>query len=467
VNHPDRSTIGRLLRTAVTVVIVVSVETVVVVAGSMSTVARAPQALEVQRTSAVTGQDDLGGGLVGSPAASSWAANRVDVFVRGLDDQLFHRWWDGGAWQGWEPLGGVLTSAPAVASWGPNRLDVFVRGTDGQLYHRWWDGAAWQGWEPLGGVLTSAPAVASWGGNRLDVVVEGADNALWTRTWAGPAGWSIWSSLGGPGSPLRAEADPAAASWAAGRIDVAVVDQSGRVHRRAFNGRWGDWVVEGSGATSSPALSSWAPGRLDLFWRSTGGSAAHAWIDLPPFRSSVRAVSAAELWASWRPGCPVGPDELRLVEVDTWGFDGLVTPGAIVVHWTVAELLRQVLYVLFTHGFPINRLAPVESNGGSDDAVMAANTSSGFNCRAVTGGTGWSEHAYGMAVDINPVQNPYVSGSLVLPDTGRGYVDRTLPAAGMITAANPVPAVFGAIGWPWGGNWRSLKDYMHFSATGR
>jgi hypothetical protein len=85
------------------------------------------------------------------PTVSSWGDNRLDVFVRGTDNALWHKWWDGSSWSsGWESLGGVLTSAPGAVSWGYNRIDVFVKGTDNALWHKWWDGSSWSGWESLG-----------------------------------------------------------------------------------------------------------------------------------------------------------------------------------------------------------------------------------------------------------------------------------------------------------------------------
>ena len=111
------------------------------------------------------------------PAVSSWGNNRLDVFVRGTDDALWHKWWDGSSWSGWESLGGVLTSAPAAVSWGNNRIDVFVRGTDNALHHKWWAGG-WSGWESLGGVLTSAPTVSSWRLPYKNVLQRRSTNVL-------------------------------------------------------------------------------------------------------------------------------------------------------------------------------------------------------------------------------------------------------------------------------------------------
>jgi hypothetical protein len=143
----------------------------------------------------------LGGALASGPAVSSWGAGRLDVFARGTDNTLQHTWYAQG-WAGrWESLGGGITADPAAVAWGVNRMDVFVRGTDNALYHKWFDGA-WSGWEGLGGVLASGPAVSTWGPDRLDVFVRGTDNAL-HHTWY-DRGWSgTWESLGGSSIPIR------------------------------------------------------------------------------------------------------------------------------------------------------------------------------------------------------------------------------------------------------------------------
>ena len=157
----------------------------------------------------------LNGVLTSGPDASSSGAGRLDVFVRGTDNALWHRSEDDGAWSAWESLGGVLTSDPAAVSGAAGRLDVFVRGIDNALWHKSYDGG-WSGWESLGGVLTTGPDVASWGAGRLDVFVRGTDNALWHRSQDGGA-WSAWESLGGV-----LTSDPAAVSGGAGRLDVFV-----------------------------------------------------------------------------------------------------------------------------------------------------------------------------------------------------------------------------------------------------
>jgi hypothetical protein len=186
----------------------------------------------------------------------------------------------------------------------------------------------------------------------------------------------------------------------------------------------------------------------------------------PAFRSAIDPVTAADLPATWRPGCPVGPESLRRVEVTHRGFDGLDHQGVLIVHADHARAIVDVFSQLYAAGFPIERMQPVDAYGGSDDASMAANNTSAFNCRQVTGGTRYSEHSYGWAIDVNPVQNPYVRGTTVLPPAGRDHLDRS-PAPGRIIAGDGTVAAFASIGWSWGGAWTTLKDYQHFSATNR
>jgi D-alanyl-D-alanine carboxypeptidase len=189
--------------------------------------------------------------------------------------------------------------------------------------------------------------------------------------------------------------------------------------------------------------------------------------DPPPFEAHSRTVTAAELGASWHTGCPVGPSQLRAVSLSYWGFDDAVHTGTLVVNATQVDNVIAAFHSLYDAKFSIARMEPVSVYGGSDDASMAANNTSAFNCRAVTGGTAWSEHSFGWAVDVNPVQNPYVKGSTVLPPAGAAYLDRSTPARGKILAGDATVRAFAARGWGWGGSWATLKDYQHFSATGR
>lgn len=184
--------------------------------------------------------------------------------------------------------------------------------------------------------------------------------------------------------------------------------------------------------------------------------------------STIDDGTRARMTSSWRPGCPVPLEDLRHVSVRHWGFDGHTRDGELVVHADVAEDVLRAFRALYDARFPVERIELVDVHGGDDDASMAANNTSAFNCRTVGGSTRWSEHAYGRAVDINPVQNPYVSRSgAVSPPAGAAYADRTVVRPGMVVADGPVVAAFDAIGWEWGGRWSGSKDHQHFSATGR
>jgi hypothetical protein len=186
----------------------------------------------------------------------------------------------------------------------------------------------------------------------------------------------------------------------------------------------------------------------------------------PRFQGTISKVSRAELRYSYRPGCPIGPAQLRRLDVSYWDFAGRRRIGSIVVRASAARDVISVFRKLYAVRFPIKRLRLVEAYKGSDDASMAADNTSGFNCRFVEGTRRWSQHAYGLAIDINPVENPYVHGGRVEPPAGRRYLDRSRVRPGMVVSGDVVFRAFAAIGWRWGGHWTSSKDYQHFSATG-
>ncbi len=201
---------------------------------------------------------------------------------------------------------------------------------------------------------------------------------------------------------------------------------------------------------------------------STGTPPPPGTSGVPTYQGTVSTVTAADLGSSWRPGCPVGPPRLRRVRVDYWGYDGEVHRGDLIIRSTEAQRVASVFGELYAARFQIQRIHPVQRYGSDDDASMAANNTSAFNCRAVTGGTGWSEHSSGTAIDINPVQNPYVTRSgTVLPAAGRPYADRSVKVAGTINRNGIVRAAFGRIGWEWGGDWTNPKDYQHLTRNDR
>lgn len=182
---------------------------------------------------------------------------------------------------------------------------------------------------------------------------------------------------------------------------------------------------------------------------------------------ATRAVMTAPGTGSWHPGCPVGIDDLRLLELDHWGFDGVVHRGRLVVHHLHARALVEVFRTLFAARFPVERMELVDVYGSDDHRSMAANNTSAFNCREVAGSPGvWSQHAYGLAIDFNPVQNPWVSGTAVSPPAGRAFLVRTRPAPGLVLDGGVVVRAFARAGWSWGGRWRAPRDYQHFSSNG-
>jgi hypothetical protein len=189
----------------------------------------------------------------------------------------------------------------------------------------------------------------------------------------------------------------------------------------------------------------------------------------PAFTGTVTPATAADVPRSWRAGCPVGPDRLAVIRLSYWDFDGQPRVGTLIAHRDVAAGLVTVFETLYRERFPIRRLEPVDAYDGSDDASMAADNTSAFNCRrAVAAGTpAWSEHAYGRAIDVNPVENPYLFDRRVLPPAGSDYLDRTNRRPGMAVPGGILVTAFAKAGWTWGGERRSNPDYQHFSTTGK
>ena len=188
-----------------------------------------------------------------------------------------------------------------------------------------------------------------------------------------------------------------------------------------------------------------------------------------PFASSVSTLTAADLPSSWHAGCPVGPDQLRFVHVTYWGFDAQAHTGTMVANAAVTGALINVFKRLYEARFPIRQMVPVDAFGGSDAASTAADNTAAFNCRyaVAPGAPQWSMHAYGEAIDVNPVENPYLEGGAIQPPNGAPYVDRSTYRPGMAVPGRELVSDFASIGWGWGGSWPSTPDYQHFSTNGR
>lgn len=167
--------------------------------------------------------------------------------------------------------------------------------------------------------------------------------------------------------------------------------------------------------------------------------------------------------SSWHQGCPVALNELAYVKLTYFGFDNQTHTGALIVNKGLAKEIVDIFKALYLHKFPIQRIALMEEFQNDDQAAMAANNTSSFNCRAVTGLPGlFSQHSYGRAIDINPLINPYVTENNVLPLTGTPFVDRNKPHPGKITQQSIIYNEFMKHGWDWGGHWYDVQDYQHF-----
>jgi D-alanyl-D-alanine carboxypeptidase len=188
------------------------------------------------------------------------------------------------------------------------------------------------------------------------------------------------------------------------------------------------------------------------------------------FRSSVTrlppSVRERIVGSSWQSGCPVPLRKLRLVRVSIHRFDGGTRLGRLILHRRAAPKIVVVMHQLYRHGYPIRRMRLVDAYGADDERSMAADNTSAFNCRVVAGTSSWSMHAYGLALDLNPIENPYVSGSHVSPAAGAPYADRTSTDPAVIHAGDAVVRAFRSVGWGWGGSWTGARDYQHFSSNG-
>ena len=201
-------------------------------------------------------------------------------------------------------------------------------------------------------------------------------------------------------------------------------------------------------------------------------------IALGPFDSSVRPLpqpmkTQLKQGGFWRSGCPVGLSGLRLLTVTHRGFDGRAHTGQLVVNRRAARPLAGVFRRLHQLRFPIRHMRFDDFYGPRRGRPTDGDVTASFECRQAvpspcTGGKGtgtWSMHAYGLAVDLNPRENPYVGCGQSRDPDARSYRDRSDHRPGMI--GSRTVRAFEAIGWSWAGAWAGdTKDYMHFSSNG-
>ncbi|HEV2360839.1 MAG TPA: M15 family metallopeptidase [Acidimicrobiales bacterium] len=240
--------------------------------------------------------------------------------------------------------------------------------------------------------------------------------------------------------------------------------------------------TSGATATTAPATTSSAPPAASTTSPSTTSTSAPTTTTLPAttttaatvgnnrFVGYAEPVTRAMVPYTWRPGCPVGPADLSLLHMSYWGFDARAHVGTMVVNSSVVEAVLTIFGTLFRERFPIWSMVPEDAFKGQDPSSMAADNTSGFNCRLAVVPPGqpdsWSVHADGEAIDVNPVQNPYLVGSQAEPPAGSAYLDRADDRPGMAEPGGQLNDAFASVGWQWGGRWTSSPDYQHFSATG-
>lgn len=188
--------------------------------------------------------------------------------------------------------------------------------------------------------------------------------------------------------------------------------------------------------------------------------------DTAEFVATITAVPPeVAARSSWRAECPVGLEDLAYITLPHVGFDGEVHTGEIIVNARVADDVVAVFARIFAAGFPIEEMRVTTAEEIEAPPTGDGNVTGSFACREAVNTGNWSQHALGLAIDINPFHNPYVKGDLVIPELASYYLDRDLELPGMVETSVVIEA-FADIGWTWGGNWRSLKDWMHFSESG-
>ena len=177
------------------------------------------------------------------------------------------------------------------------------------------------------------------------------------------------------------------------------------------------------------------------------------------------AMTDEQAFEGHDPKCPIEIiNRQKMVTVWYYSFDKKIHRGQLVVDEDLEEDIKEVFRIALNEAFPIQSVIPIsekrfrKDGRWDDDLSMAANNTSAFNYRPVTGGNSLSTHSYGRAIDINPIQNPYLKGATVLP-TGAKYDPK---AEGTLTADHAITRAFLQLGWEWGGNWEDRKDYQHF-----
>ncbi len=176
--------------------------------------------------------------------------------------------------------------------------------------------------------------------------------------------------------------------------------------------------------------------------------------------------------STWREECPVGVDDLSYLVVSFYGFDGEPHLGELIVNAEFGEQMVDVFRVIYEQRFPLEQMRVITFPELDAPPTGDWNDTTSFVCRPVVAqDSGWSMHAYGLAIDLNPFHNPYWRGEVVVPELAMAYTDRANLRPGMLVPEDPgaiaIIDAFAGMGWEWGGNWQTLKDWMHFSENGK
>lgn len=169
--------------------------------------------------------------------------------------------------------------------------------------------------------------------------------------------------------------------------------------------------------------------------------------------------------STWHAQCPVSLDQLAYAQVSFFGFDGLFHTGEFIAHADHIEGIVDIFEKLHAARFPIEEMVVTSTSALTARPSGDINNTGAFVCRRTVNSTRWSQHAYGLAIDINPFHNPYVRGDTVIPHLAESYLDRDRDVPGMVNA--DIVSMFDDLGWEWGGNWVTARDWMHFSENGR
>ena len=226
-------------------------------------------------------------------------------------------------------------------------------------------------------------------------------------------------------------------------------------------------AAEAAAASSLPVLSTAeaaAVSSLPVSGADADGRVT--WQEGFFFEPLSEEVKARITGISYGEGCIVPYEDLRYLNILYVDFHGETQVGEIICNQAIAQDLVEIFYELYLAGYPLESVRLVDEFGGDDTLSMEHNNTSCFNFRVVDGTSNLSKHAYGLAIDINPLYNPYVTWpggkQRVSPAAAAPFADRSLDFPNKIDEDDLCYQLFAERGFTWGGHWRTMKDYQHF-----